>query len=51
MLFRSIARGLLDSPVKVRARGGLLEVAWDGAGQPVRLSDPAVIVYEGDITV
>ena len=46
-----IARGLLDSPVKVRARGGLLEVAWDGAGQPVRLSGPAVIVYEGDITV
>ena len=46
-----IARGLLDSPVKVQARGGLLEVAWDGAGQPVRLSGPAVIVYEGDITV
>ncbi len=44
-----IARGLLTTPVKVQARGGLLEVAWDGPGQPVRLSGPAVIVYEGDI--
>ncbi len=46
-----IKRGLLASPVKVQARGGLLEVAWDGAGQPVRLSGPAVIVFEGEIEI
>ena len=44
-----IRRGLLDSPVRVSARGGELSVAWDGGAAPVFLSGPAVTVYEGSI--
>jgi diaminopimelate epimerase len=29
-----IARGLLDSPVRVTTRGGELAIAWAGPGQP-----------------
>ncbi len=46
-----IRRGLLDSPVTVRAQGGELTVAWDGGTAPVLLSGPAVIVYEGEIEI
>jgi len=44
-----IARGLLDSPVEVQTRGGKLEIAWRGEGQPVMMTGPAETVYEGDI--
>jgi diaminopimelate epimerase len=44
-----IRRGLLDSPVKVDARGGQLSISWDGEGQPVFLTGPAVTVFEGEI--
>ena len=44
-----IRRGLLDSPVRVSARGGELSIAWAGAGQPVYLSGPAVTVFEGEV--
>jgi diaminopimelate epimerase len=46
-----IRRGLLDSPVQVSARGGLLTIAWAGEGQPVYKSGPAVTVFEGEIEV
>jgi diaminopimelate epimerase len=46
-----IRRGLLDSPVRVGARGGELTVAWAGPGSPVYLSGPAVTVFEGEITL
>ncbi|SHH39591.1 diaminopimelate epimerase [Massilia sp. CF038] len=46
-----IRRGLLDSPVRVSARGGELRVAWQGPGAPVALSGPAVTVFEGEITL
>ena len=46
-----IRRGLLDSPVRVSARGGELSVAWAGGDAPVFLSGPAVTVFEGEITV
>ena len=46
-----IRRGLLDSPVRVEARGGVLNIAWDGAGQPVMMSGPAVSVYRGEIAL
>lgn len=46
-----IRRGLLDSPVRVSARGGELRVAWAGPGTPVYLSGPAVTVFEGEITL
>jgi diaminopimelate epimerase len=44
-----IRRGLLDSPVRVSARGGELSIRWDGEGQPVWLTGPAVTVFEGEI--
>ena len=46
-----IRRGLLDSPVRVSARGGELSIAWEGDGQPVYLSGPAVTVFEGEIEI
>jgi diaminopimelate epimerase len=46
-----IRRGLLDSPVRVSARGGELTVAWAGAGEPVYLTGPAVTVFEGEVTL
>ena len=46
-----IRRGLLDSPVRVDARGGQLAVAWAGEGQPVYLSGPAVTVFEGTVDI
>lgn len=44
-----IRRGLLDSPVRVTARGGELSIAWAGEGQPAYLSGPAATVFEGEI--
>ena len=46
-----IRRGLLDSPVRVSARGGELAVAWAGGDAPVFLSGPAVTVFEGEINI
>jgi diaminopimelate epimerase len=46
-----IRRGLLDSPVRVSARGGELSIAWAGEGEPVYLSGPAVTVFEGEISL
>ncbi|SFB77370.1 diaminopimelate epimerase [Massilia yuzhufengensis] len=46
-----IRRGLLDSPVRVSARGGELSIAWAGDGQPVFLSGPAVTVFEGEVEI
>ena len=44
-----IARGLLDSPVRVATRGGELAIAWGGPGQPVLMTGPATTVFEGEI--
>jgi diaminopimelate epimerase len=46
-----IRRGLLDSPVRVSARGGELSIAWAGEGQPVYLGGPAMTVFEGEIEI
>jgi diaminopimelate epimerase len=46
-----IRRGLLDSPVKVSARGGELSIAWAGEGEPVWLTGPAVTVFEGTVDI
>ena len=46
-----IRRGLLDSPVRVSARGGELSIAWAGDGQAVYLSGPAVTVFEGEVEI
>lgn len=44
-----IRRGLLDSSVKVATRGGDLSIAWSGNGATVRMTGPAVSVFEGEI--
>jgi diaminopimelate epimerase len=46
-----IRRGLLDSPVRIDARGGQLSIAWDGEGTAVWLTGPAVTVFEGEIEI
>ena len=46
-----IRRGLLDSPVSVATRGGLLTIAWGGKGAPVLLTGPAITVFEGEINL
>ncbi|MBC7489848.1 MAG: diaminopimelate epimerase [Glaciimonas sp.] len=46
-----IQRGLLDSPVKVQTHGGELLITWNGLNQPVKMTGPAVTVFEGEIEV
>ena len=46
-----ISRGLLDSPVRVETRGGMLSIAWNGLGTPVLMTGPAVTVFKGEIEV
>jgi len=46
-----IRRGLLDSPVNVATRGGVLTVTWDGEGQPVLMTGPATSVFTGEINL
>jgi diaminopimelate epimerase len=44
-----IARGLLDSPVRVQTRGGALTIAWGGGDNAVWMKGPAHAVFEGTI--
>ena len=44
-----IARGLLDSPVRVRTRGGALTISWSGGDNAVWMKGPAQAVFEGDM--
>ena len=46
-----IRRSLLDSPVSVATRGGLLTIAWGGEDAPVLLTGPAITVFEGEINL
>jgi len=46
-----IARGLLDSPVRVETRGGALTISWAGGDNPVWMKGPAETVYEGFLDV
>lgn len=46
-----IRRGILQSPVQVKMRGGDLQIVWSGEGHPVYLSGPAVSVFDGEIEV
>jgi diaminopimelate epimerase len=43
-----IRRGLLDSPVRVETRGGALTIAWAGGGEPVLMTGPAIVAFEGE---
>lgn len=44
-----IRRGALDSPVAVQTHGGELVIAWAGEGTSVKMTGPAVSVFEGEI--
>jgi diaminopimelate epimerase len=46
-----ILRGLLTSPVAVQTRGGELTISWNGVGSTVRMTGPAVSVFEGEIDI
>jgi diaminopimelate epimerase len=46
-----IRLGLLDARVKVHTRGGDLTVEWAGAGEPVRMTGPAITVFSGEIDI
>jgi diaminopimelate epimerase len=46
-----ILRGLLAPQVRVVTRGGELTIRWDGEGQPVWMTGPAVTVFEGEIAL
>jgi diaminopimelate epimerase len=46
-----IQLGLLDSPVAVQTRGGELNIAWGGVGQPVLMTGPATTVFQGEIDI
>jgi diaminopimelate epimerase len=41
--------GLLDDRVSVELPGGRLNITWEGEGQPVYMTGPAVSVFEGEI--
>jgi diaminopimelate epimerase len=46
-----IQLGLLDSPVAVNTRGGVLSIAWDGEQSSVMLTGPAVSIFDGTIDI
>lgn len=46
-----IQLGVLQSPVRVSARGGELHIAWQGGSSPVMMTGPAVKVFTGSIEV
>jgi diaminopimelate epimerase len=46
-----IARGVLDSPVRVQTRGGTLTIAWAGGDNAVWMKGPALAVFEGTLEV
>ena len=46
-----IRLGLLDARVDVQTHGGVLTIEWAGVGSPVRMTGPAVTVFEGEIEI
>ncbi len=46
-----VLRGLLDTPVEVRTRGGALTIAWPGGDNAVWMKGPARTVFEGVVEI
>ncbi len=44
-----IRQGLLQSPVRVQTRGGVLTIEWDG--QTLQMTGPATTVFEGQVNI
>ncbi|NWL79394.1 diaminopimelate epimerase [Pseudomonas taiwanensis] len=45
----AIRQGWMDSPVQLDLPGGRLLIEWEGPGQPVMMTGPAVRVFEGQV--
>lgn len=43
--------GRLDERVKVSLPGGKVRIRWQGEGSPVKMTGPATLVYEGQISL
>jgi diaminopimelate epimerase len=41
--------GLLDESVQVDLPGGRLDIQWKGPGEPIWMTGPAELAYEGDV--
>jgi diaminopimelate epimerase len=46
-----ISRGWLEDTVTVELTGGKLSIAWAGEGQPVLMTGPTAVAYEGNIRI
>ncbi len=46
-----ITRGWLQDTVTVNLPGGKLSVSWQGPGQPVIMTGPTAVVFEGTIRI
>ena len=46
-----IRREILDSPVNVATRGGVLTISWEGDDMPVLMTGPAITVFAGEIII
>jgi diaminopimelate epimerase len=46
-----IQLGRLQSPVRVSARGGDLNISWQGNGHAVMMTGPAATVFTGEVTL
>ena len=44
-----IIRDLLDASVTVSLPGGKLQISWAGTDNPVLMTGPTAVVYEGTI--
>ncbi len=46
-----IRLNLLDSPINVATRGGMLTIAWQNDDAPVLMTGPATTVFSGEINL
>ena len=46
-----IERGWLQDPVTVSLPGGKLSISWAGGDQPVIMTGPTAVVFEGTIKI
>ena len=46
-----IRLNLVESPVNVATRGGVLSISWDGSDTDVQMTGPAITVFSGEITI
>lgn len=43
--------GHTDERVKVSLPGGKLRISWSGIGEPVHMSGPSTLIYEGEVAI